>query len=893
MKTSKILSLMLAMIMVVAVALPSTAVASTGNSISSSDSTSATLKTFTAGTGNYQALLTQKESNYTGVTVQFPNHTALALSGITKVKVDATMTYDGNVTQQTSVTKVISLLRNYSFTMDFPNYGNFTTKITYYKGTTVAKTVTTRVDVVADEYNIAPLVATFPVLYFTLQLQNINTNTNGDPIPTFVSLQRPKAYNWDQLPENVYWQPNLTKSQVETQTSFENKVAKFKDYVKSLYAANPNAKFHLYINDAYEKYILQLMCANGIPEANYDVLLLSDGAGSYGGYNRTFNVADPQAKYNEMAAGWAAAKAYAYEHKTYTLDSSVVPYYGSSNYAVVVANEDANATWWVARKSDTFVADTGTFRSTYIINSSKVVAQNITNMLNALTDTEKATFKTLYNFNDQMFAQAEKEGKKVMMILGSRVNTEPTWGTFSAYAKFLMMQYGDDYVYYYKGHPATPTDLYPEKQAELAALGITDVESSIPAEVILFFYPDLYMAGYTSSTYASVSKNEMATGLFGLNKTEALGDGTGVLAALVKADAFNFYMDGPYSNTPAAVGTGIPIDISGYPGCVQSHENYIINFSDAYLASQGNIYDVAVCDYTDNMVYYFKQQEDSSYTLAKVALGTVTGLSSKVSMKNMTTTVSWNAIALASSYQIQYKTKYSADWKTTTATTNSKVFPMIKGQTFEYRVRPCIEISGTKYYGDWSDTTYRLANSTTLKTSLSISKMTLTGAWSKVTATGKTVSYEVALTNNGTTTTYKTSNISKAFKSLVSGHTYAMKVRPLATVAGKTYIGAYSNVSYRYAAGTSITKLVSLKSGVATLTAKKFSNATGYDIVYSTSNAFTASKHLKVKGASNVTTQITGLTSKDTTYFKVRAYKIIDGVTYYGAYSSVQSVLVK
>jgi hypothetical protein len=889
----KFLSLLLTLTMLLSLSLPATAFAATADNVSSVESVGTVLKSFTAGTGNYQAIINQDESNYTDVTVQFPNLPALLAGGVTKASVDVTMTYDGNVTEHIAVTKDLTNIRNRSFAMKFPNYGNFSTTITYYAGNAVVKTVTTKVDIVADEYNIAPLVATFPVVLFSLQLQNINVNANGDPIPTFVSLQRPDAYNWDKLPANVYWQPNLTKKQVETQTSFATKVAKFKDYVKSLYVANPNAKFHLYINDAYSKYILQLMCANGIPESNYDAVLLSDGAGSYGGYNRTFNVADPQTKYNEMKAGWAAAKAYAYANGNYSLDAAMVPYYGSSNYAVVVANEDANVSWWVARKSDTFIADQdplGTFRTTYIINSTKVIAKNITSMLTALTEEQKAIFKALYDFNDQMFAKATDEGKKVMMILGSRVNTEPTWGTFSAYAKFLMTQYGDEeYVYYYKGHPATPTSMYPAKQAELDALGIIDVESSIPAELILFFYPDLYMAGYTSSTYNSVSNPNMAAGVFGKNKTEAAADPS--LAALTAADAFSFYMDGPWSNTPTASG-GIPVDVSAYPGCDSTHENYIINFNAAYLTSQGNLYDVAIYDYTDDMVYYY-DQVDTTYTLTKVALGSVSGVSSIVSMKALTTTVSWNPISMASSYQIQYKTRYDADWKTTTATMNSKTFSMLKGQTFEFRVRPCIEINDTKYYGDWSDTTYRFANSTIIGTTMSMGKMALTCTWNKVYSTGKTVAYQLNVLDNGVLSTYTTSDTSKVIKPVVTGHTYAVKVRPIVSVAGKTYIGAYSNTSLRFAANTAITKATSPSKGSVSLTVQKFSTATGYDIVYSATSSFTTYKHLMVKGASTINTLISGLGSDKTYYFKVRPYKIIDGKTYYGAFTPVSSVLVK
>ena len=55
--------------------------------------------------------------------------------------------------------------------------------------------------------------------------------------------------------------------------------------------------------------------------------------------------------------------------------------------------------------------------------------------------------------------------------------------------------YGDRYLYYYKGHPATPTELSTAKQDELKRLEMTDVDASIAAELILFFNPGIDVAG--------------------------------------------------------------------------------------------------------------------------------------------------------------------------------------------------------------------------------------------------------------------------------------------------------------------------------------------------------------------------------------------------------------
>ena len=107
-----------------------------------------------------------------------------------------------------------------------------------------------------------------------------------------------------------------------------------------------------------------------------------------------------------------------------------------------------------------------------------------------------------------------------MMILGS-LATETNEPDFAAYVRLIKRMYGDEFVYYYKGHPNTPTATVPEKQAQLEELGLIDVESSINAELILFFYPDIYMCGYNSSTFMSVEAPEMACAIFNMTKAQA------------------------------------------------------------------------------------------------------------------------------------------------------------------------------------------------------------------------------------------------------------------------------------------------------------------------------------------------------------------------------------
>ena len=411
--------------------------------------------------------------------------------------------------------------------------------ITVNKDNTKAQT-TKEVAISADEYVIAPISGSMPQLYFTLNMKEI---TNDYTIPTFVWLARPGSWNWDKLPENVYAMPTVDISEVLTHNNYDRMVSVTDAYIEELYSINPDAKFHLYIND-YNTYLYpKLMAGNGISEENYTVVLLSDGGASYAEFQKAFNSEDPNfdadAKYAEMAQNLKtlmsevrAANDYNWT-QSFTIDTSTI-----RSYDYVIAKEMTNVEWWVLRpRKDTFICPDEEFIDALLANdvlkatngvyenteNNVIVERNFNTPLTMMTEEEKATLKDFYSFNDEMFAEAEAQGKKAMMFLGSWASdtNEPD---FYAYVNFMKAYYGDEFVYYYKGHPSTPTSNYPHKQQQLEDLGLIDVESSINAELILFFYPDIYMCGYNSSTFLSAEKDEMACAIFNMTQAGCTND---------------------------------------------------------------------------------------------------------------------------------------------------------------------------------------------------------------------------------------------------------------------------------------------------------------------------------------------------------------------------------
>ncbi len=406
----------------------------------------------------------------------------------------------------------------------------------------------------ASEYVIAPISGSMPQLYFTLNLKEINKD--GE-IPTFVWLARPDSWNWDNLPENVYAMPTVKREEVLVHNNYDRMVEVTDRYIEELYSVNPDSKFNLYIND-YNSYLyMKLLPANGIPEENYYVTLLSDGGASYKDFNDAFNsedaAFDADAKYADMASKLKTLYSEVREAKDYGFSGFSVDTSSFRQYSYVAAREMSNVEWWILRPRAGVLCSPDEDFIARVLGEDKtegiIEERNFANPLKAMSDEDKADLKKLYNFNDEMFNAAEEQGKKAMMILGSwaKPENEPD---FENYVKLIKAYYGeDDFVYYYKGHPNTPTSLYPDKQKQLDELDLFDVESSINAELILFFYPDIYMCGYNSSTFMSVESPEMACAMFNMTKEAAYAnEGTEGYRELIGVYLSKITEDSPYAS---------------------------------------------------------------------------------------------------------------------------------------------------------------------------------------------------------------------------------------------------------------------------------------------------------------------------------------------------------
>lgn len=172
-----------------------------------------------------------------------------------------------------------------------------------------------------------------------------------------------------------------------------------------------------------------------------------------------------------------------------------------------------------------------------------------------------------------------------------------------------------------------------------------------------------------------------------------------------------------------------------------------------------------------------------------------------------------------------------------------------------------------------------------------VSTSSIKFSWKKVTGAESYILYYK--TGSGKEKSVKTKKTSATVKKLKTGTTYKFRV---VAVAGKYKSKTSSTVSGTTKPATvSLKDLRSKKKKEIIAEWKKISGVTGYEVMYSTSKKFTkkTTKTVTIKKQSTYKTIIKKLKSKKKYYVKVRAYKTVNKVKVYGAYSKVKNIKCK
>ncbi len=200
------------------------------------------------------------------------------------------------------------------------------------------------------------------------------------------------------------------------------------------------------------------------------------------------------------------------------------------------------------------------------------------------------------------------------------------------------------------------------------------------------------------------------------------------------------------------------------------------------------------------------------------------------------------------------------------------------------------------FKGNYSGTKtlyFNILPSKTSKITPTCSTTEIKASWKKVTGAS---GYKVELLNSKGKVVKKvtTTKTSYTFKKLTKVTTYKIRVTAYKTIDKKA---AYSTVSTTIKTSTAPAKVtlskVTAGSKSAAVSWKTVSGASGYQVQYSTSSKFKSAKTATVSKGSSKKTTIKKLTKGKKYYFKVRAYKTVDGKKVCGAWSSVKTVKVK
>ena len=156
------------------------------------------------------------------------------------------------------------------------------------------------------------------------------------------------------------------------------------------------------------------------------------------------------------------------------------------------------------------------------------------------------------------------------------------------------------------------------------------------------------------------------------------------------------------------------------------------------------------------------------------------------------------------------------------------------------------------------------------------------------------IRYTVSTSKDGKYTvigsTAKNSAVTFLDKKAVTGKTYYYKVRAYRNVSGKKVYGSYSATEKAKAVLSAPTLSAGSTSKTAVLEWSKVKGADGYQVYASDSQNGTYTRIKITKGTGATDESL--LTGK-TRYYKVRAYRKVNGKAVYGSFSKIKKVTVK
>ena len=263
-----------------------------------------------------------------------------------------------------------------------------------------------------------------------------------------------------------------------------------------------------------------------------------------------------------------------------------------------------------------------------------------------------------------------------------------------------------------------------------------------------------------------------------------------------------------------------------------------------------------------------------------------------------TVQISWSSVDNADGYMV-YRRTADSGWKKIASRVTDisyKDQKAVTGTTYYYTIKAYSyawgEMTVSSYDKDGVAGKARLGK-VKIATANSESYSTIRVTWNKVSGANGYKVYRSTSKDGkyaAIGSTAKNSAVTFLDKKAVTGKTYYYKVRAYRNVSGKKVYGSYSATEKAKAVLSAPTLSAGSTSKTAVLEWSKVKGADGYQVYASDSQNGTYTRIKITKGTGATDESL--LTGK-TRYYKVRAYRKVNGKAVYGSFSKIKKVTVK
>lgn len=347
---------------------------------------------------------------------------------------------------------------------------------------------------------------------------------------------------------------------------------------------------------------------------------------------------------------------------------------------------------------------------------------------------------------------------------------------------------------------------------------------------------------------------------------------------------------------------------------VTGYEIYVLNmYTGQYslIKRTGNVTDVEITNLVKQRDYYFKvrayievdgERYYSEFTQTVLVMEIDVYYPKMVQAQKETgyrAKVQWEQVTGADGYEVHYSLTqdgpYTQIAHVNAPSVSALVHGLQKGQGYYFKVRAFREIEGEYYYSYFSIPVY--ADKIQVETPKSLQAQKETGYRASISWYNTTnyVAYEIQY---ATDIHFSDMQVAIAFgpttatqiHGLIKGESYYFRVRAIHKIEEENYYSEFSQVAFAQKISLEMPQTVTAKkisSTIAELDWELDDDVTGYEIYYA--YAQNGSFEYAQEAFVNFPTYVYNLTSGQDYYFKVRAFKQIEGEKYYSGFSAVKA----